>query len=72
MHERDGPPLAVGRAEALRLPDGSSQEGGGITHLKCSALESIENHETLCGLWRQGQHTPRIRLGRGVTFSLNA
>jgi hypothetical protein len=72
MHERGGTPLAVGSAEALRLPNGSSQEGGGICHLECSALEGVENHETLCGLLRQGQHTSRLRLGRGVTFSLNA
>ncbi len=72
VHERGGPPLAVGSAEALRLADGASQEGGGISHLKCSALEGVENHKTLCGLVRQGQHSPRIRLGRGVTFSLNA
>lgn len=72
MDECGGTPLPIGRAEALRLPDGSSQKRGGISHLEFSALESIEDHETLRSLLRQGHHTSRIRLGRGVTFSLNA
>lgn len=63
---------AIGAPEPLSLPDGSSQEGGGLSHLEFGPLEGIEDHEMLHLLLRQGHHASRFRLGRGVTFSLNA
>ena len=67
----------MAQATACADPDSErsgegSRERGGISHLEFSALEGVEDHETLRSLLRQGQHTPGIRLGRGVTFSLNA
>jgi|SRR5713226_2805250 len=58
MDECGGPPLPIGRAKALRLPDGSSQKCGGLSHVEFSALESVEDHETLRSVLRQGHHTP--------------
>jgi hypothetical protein len=72
MDQRLGSVPAIGSSQASDLAAGQVQEGGRFGHQKLAAVESAEYDELLLRAVRQGNHPPRIRLGGGRTFSLNA